>query len=51
MTAVAIAGVLVAGALLMHHYRTRVARPPELLFRETPLLAHLFSRCPALRAP
>jgi hypothetical protein len=52
MTAALAVGTLVAGALaLAAYYRTRVARPPELLFAETPLLAHLLARCPALRTP
>ncbi len=42
--------VVVAGCLA-YYYRVHVARPPELVFRPTPLLAHLLTRCPALRAP
>ncbi len=32
-------------------YDARVAAPPELVFRESPLLAHVRARCPTLREP
>ena len=44
------AGALATGAAL-RHYRTRVARPPELVFRDTPLLTWVRAHCPALRQP
>ncbi len=49
MTWLALGVLVVLATLFAHHYRTRVARPPELLLRDTPLLAHLRERCPALR--
>jgi len=48
---VAVGALLVGGLGLAAYYRTRVARPPELRFTTTPLLAHLLARCPALRTP
>lgn len=51
MSVTTIVGGLVATAAAVGHYRTRVARPPELVFRDTPLLAHVRASCPTLRAP
>lgn len=51
MSAATLVGGLVATAAAVGHYRSRVARPPELVFRDTPLLAHVRARCPALRTP
>ncbi|MCC6763132.1 MAG: alpha/beta hydrolase [Deltaproteobacteria bacterium] len=45
-----LAGVA-ATAAAVRHYRTRVAHPPELVYRETPFLTHVRTRCATLREP
>jgi predicted alpha/beta-fold hydrolase len=51
VTTPALVAGAVATAAAVRHYRARVARPPELVYRDTPLLAHVRARCPALRTP
>jgi predicted alpha/beta-fold hydrolase len=49
VTALVVFVTLAVGLLLFaRYYRSRVVHPPELLFQETPLLAHLRASCPAL---
>src|SRR5438067_1031691 len=47
----AAAVALALAALFGAYYRTLVARPPDLVYRDTALLAHVRAACPALRAP
>lgn len=45
-------GVLVAAlALFWLYYRRRVVHVPELVYRPSPLLAHVLARCPPLTDP
>ncbi|MCC6848608.1 MAG: alpha/beta fold hydrolase [Deltaproteobacteria bacterium] len=51
MTAPALLAGIAATAAAVRRYRTRIARAPELVYRETPLLAHVRARCAALTEP
>ncbi len=42
---------LAVAALLAFHYRTAVARAPELVHRRTPFLDRVIARCPSLTTP
>jgi predicted alpha/beta-fold hydrolase len=46
-----LAGALAAVALFALYYGRRVARPPTLEYRPTPVLAHVLARCAPLTAP
>lgn len=49
-TAAALLAFVLAGIFGLH-YRRAVARPPELVFRRSPLLDRVLARCPTLTTP
>ncbi len=51
MTTAAALALALAIAIVVAHYRLAVVRPPELVFRRTPLLDDVLARCPSLTAP